>query len=392
VTKPDQDHDPFDPEYVRSRRKAGPRLVDLTQPLPEPDPGPPVARPYAPQKKIRPEAVVPPEDNPMVGWRWIGARLLSRTLWPRDAITNPVMAYYTGRRRGRATEDLVGLAPWLLWLAFDLWFMLVHATTFRQITRLGVLEFVVGGAFAYAWSAAAVAMHVRRAATNLPVEEMLLTRLSPVDIVQGLSIRPIAVQSAAVLLWSAANLVASLVAAWLIEGAITPRSGAYALVLVTFRYWLFGSALESGGSYAMRAHMCIRSTLAASLRMFLDLAVMVAIFLATCGLVALGALAMAWSFGGGGGKGGAIGALLVIVAAGVLCLILFAGVSFLFVSMRNLGGDAMDFCINHPEEWWFRRAEEDRETEEARSLFSAWRPTEKGRIVWRAPSPPNKQA
>ncbi len=384
-------HDPFDPDYVRGRRKTGPRLVDLARPLPEPDPGPAVPRPYAPQVRIRPEAVVPPSDNPMRGWRWLGVRLLSRNLWPRDVVTNPVMAYYSGRQRGRLAEDMLGLAPWILWLAFDFWFMFAHAKTYHDIFVLGLWEFVAAGVFAPVWSAVVTAMHLRRSTQNLPVEEMLLTRLGPADIVQGLSVRPIGVQSAALFYWSLATMVFALVADYAISGGVGRLAATTAFVVVLLRWLYTGIAMEVGASFAMRAHLCIRSTLTANLRMLLDTGLVLLLFAVTCGL--LGGIVAMIDHVLGRSAGTALGlvfSLLSLVTFAVVAVLMFAGVSFLFASIRNVGGEAMDWCCNYPGEWWVNRSEQEAEGGETRTLLTPWRPLGRNKVVYKADAPMNR--
>lgn len=357
------DHDPYDPERLPRRTLAGPRLVDYSKPAPPPDPGPAVPRPHQPQKRIKPEAVVPPEDNPLRGWRGMGASFLSKHLWPRDARTNPVMVYYSGRRRGRFLEDALGLFPWMMMIAFDLVLILFSGTTtLGMASTIGLMEFFGLFTAGSIFSAAMTSFHLRRTMGNLPLDELLMTRLKPLDVVQGLSIRPISVQSAGVILYGLGHAAIFTYATMENNWSIWPAM-LYLCIFTPFRIHLTRIGTEWGGAIATRAQLCLRSTMVASLRMLFDLLL---------GFIGLGIV------------------LIFMLAVGFVlyCLFscLFFGLPLLAIAtpiyamlcaevIKSMASDAMDWCHHYPDEWWIANDPGGGKTEhQERTLFTPWKP------------------
>ncbi len=369
-----REYDPYDPNRKRQRPVAGPRLVDLSQPLPPPDPGPAVARPHQPFKKIRPEAIVPPEDNPMRGWRWLGASLLSRTLWPRDAMTNPVMAYYAGRRDGRTGEDFFGLFPWFLMILIDASIMLWAAQSMTQVWSLGLVEFLLVGLGATVYSACMVALHLRRNMRNLPLEEILLTRLTSIDIVQGFSIRPIAVQSFGILIWSVVSIALAAGANLRIEGTLGSPGLGYLVCVLIFRYIVMGVAIEVGGAYAVRANLCIQSASSAFMRTLFDLALMLVVIIFAAAISFGLVLVMIF-----------IGAIFAIIFPFLFLGGLFAIASFVGSLFRGLGNEAMEFAYLYPDEWWINWSGDENAPE--RGILAPWKPMANRREIRMKPLP-----
>lgn len=367
-SQPGPEHDPYDPERKTTyRRPVGPRLADLSRPAPPPDPGPAVPRPYAPQKRIRDDAVVPPEDNPLVGWRWLGARLLSRNLWPRDALTNPMMVYYSGRKRGRLAEDLMGVMPWMLLLLADAFFFFQSTRTFDEVWLYGFASFYVLSLLAPIYGMIVVSFHVRRTINHLPVEEILLTRLRHVDIVQGLSIRPLAVQSAAITLNSFAHAALVIWAAVLIGHPLeSPDVVGYVMTMALLRWYFFTVLVETGGALAMRCHLCLRSPLIATLRFLFDLIVNTVPVL----IIATIVYAVLCCAGG----------LLVpfVIAAGekfVGVILTVVVVAFVGEMLKSISVEAMDWCHHYPDEWWMASEPGDADVHQGeRTLLTPWRP------------------
>ena len=93
---------------------------------------------------------------------------------------------------------------------------------------------------------------------------------------------------------------------------------------------------------------------------------------------------------GGTGLGLIIG-FFSFGAMALLAVLLFAGVSFLFAAMRNMGSEAMNWCYNYPSEWWTGRTEGEQNGEDARTVLTPWRPLGKNKIVYKASAPINKQ-
>ena len=367
-----RDYDPYDPEKPRERPTAGPRLVDVTKPLPPPDQGRPVPRPHQIQTKVKPEAIVPPEDNPLRGWRGVGAFLLDRNLWPQDARLNPVMVYYTGRSRGRWLEDVMGFVPWIALLILDGWFMFTQALTFNHIWIWGLIETVAMGFIAAAYSASMLGVHCRRILGNFPMEELMLTRLKAVDIVQGISIRPLAVQVAAITFATVAHIFLALTAEWWMNGTVSVSGVAYVAILVVLRWYFLTNAVEGGGALAVRAFLCIRSPLIAGMKVVMDgFELVFSALVVTIGLMA----------------GMLVACLLVSLFSFGFVTIPYNSVYFwtipplfffingLVVALRSVANDAMDWCHFYPGEWWIS-AEKLNAAEDAseRGLFTPWEP------------------
>lgn len=307
--------------------------------------------------------------------------MLSRHLWPRDARTNALMVYYTGRQRGRLVEDAMGLWPWLLVFLLDAFVMLKGAKRFDEVWMYSLGQFPLLyflGAFS---GAALTTFHLRRIMDRIPLDELLITRLKPLDIVQGLSIRPIAVQSALILAHSAAAAALACVAAFRLDKGITISSGAFLLVLIPFRFYCIRYTIEMGGAIAMRANMCLRALLTAALRMSFDILMVLIVLLLLGGLLAAG---LAWIV--------ACFLPFPFLVPLVFCL------AFGFVlseSLRNVASEAMDWCHQYPDEWWINNtAEAERAEFRERTLFTRWEPVRGRRRVfvpralWREPPSP----
>jgi hypothetical protein len=372
--------DPYDPERSKRRRRAGPRLVDfsLGPPLAEPDPGPAVPRPYAPQKRVKPADVVPPTDNPLRGWRYLGFIMLARDLWPRDASTNPVMVYYSGRRRGRFLEDLLGLAPWGVLLVAEILYTVYFSKLFDFWSRY-FLSFLLLIPFTAILSATMTAFHLRRTMMNFPLEQMLVTRLKVVDIVQGLSIRPLAVQSAATFFYHLGVGALAFYAAAYFTGGVSAEPILYAFVALPLRWFVTSAAVEWGGAVALRAHLCIRSTLAASIRMMLDMALMIPAYVIALLLGAVGAVIFMMCIGGF--FIGALGGMSRVEMISVF-LVVVAG-SMIVSTLRILAHEAMDWCHFYPDEWWVANAGEDARVEHMeRTPWQRWEPSPNRRKIF----------
>lgn len=356
-------YDPYDPGRRPRRRIAEPRLVDYSKPLPPPDPGPAAPRPHQPQKRLKPEDIVPPSDNPMRGWRGLGAALLSRHLWPRDARTNAVVVYYTGRRRGRLLEDFMGFWPWLLLLVFDAFMMIHVATTFAEVWAYGVANFIFLFPFGATCGAILTTFHIRRIIDKLPLDELLLTRLKPVDIVQGLSLRPIAVQSFAVVCYAFGHVAIAAIAADRLGRGFDPGVIAYLTVFGLFRFYCMRHTIEMGGAIATRANMCLRPMMTAGMRTALDIGLTLFMLLIAAFLMASVATWLLACF-------------LPLVILGPLIFCLCFG--FLVAeALRSVATEAMDWTHLYPDEWWINNsAEAERREFAERTLMSPWKPIE----------------
>jgi hypothetical protein len=373
---------PRDPGTPPRRPVAAPRLVDFTPGPPQPTPSdqdrPAVFRPYAPQPRIRPEAIVPPEDNPLRGWRGWGAATLSRDLWPRDAATNALMVYYSGRRRGRLGEDFTAMVLWLVVCSLEIAAIgLILGRQAFLAPPLLLASLIAQPTLAGLASALSVSVHARRNLQHLPVDEMLLTRLRPDDIAQGLSVRPLAVHAFMAMVTSI--LVAGgLLAASYLDGRAVGQMAALVvltLLLAALRWFLLGLAVETGGAVALRAHMCIRHPGLAWMRTLIDLlplAIGGAISCAGLGYVAGGLFAYFTGTAAGGAGVMFLGALRLVVIL-VVGAVVWGVMSMVVVALRLYGAEAMDWCHHYPDEWWFADVEGEDGDDVRRGPFTPWR-------------------
>lgn len=305
----------------------------------------------------------------MRGWRGLGAALLSRHLWPRDATTNAVMVYYSGRQRGRRIEDMLGLWPWLLLLVLDGAIMLFTAKRFSDVWAYGLAEYIFLFVFGSVCGAVLTTFHVRRTMEKMPIDELLTTRLKPLDIVQGLSIRPIAVQSAGVLLYSVGHTIIALWAAAKHQSTIGYDALIYITLFCVFRFYSVRYTVEMGGAIAMRANLCLRPLMTAAMRMSFDIAIALLLLMIPAAAISLLVAFLLQCF---------VPFQLVFIVAFLLCFGMIVS-----EVVRNIATDAMDWCHHYPDEWWINNsASAERVEFEERTLFSRWKPVEGRRRMY----------
>lgn len=286
------------------------------------------------------DPVVPTSDHPLRGWRRFGADLVYTELWPKVAHANPLVVYCSGRTRGRLPEDMMGLAPWAGLLLVHLTILVLSAREVWVILLLGAVELVLLPIFAAIASAMLTGGHLRQMLLGVTFEELLVTRLTPVDIVQGLSLRPLAIQAVAQVGFFVTNAVLALA----ILTAGTGKAGLGVFVYVALwgplAWLLVRGAHELGGAYGLRAHLAVKDQAMAMLRALRDVLRLVP-------AVALG------------------GAVLMVLLP-TLCLVLGVVGLFLlpatlvFVPMwilrfyRNRAAAVIEECYEYPDGWWMR--------------------------------------
>lgn len=365
--QPPDRYDPFDTDAPKRRGRVSPRLVDYTRPAPQQDHGAPVPRPHQPQVRVRPEKIVPDEDNPMSLWQRVGLSLLTKTLWPRDANRNPVMVYYSGRQRGRIIEDAMGFLPWLLLIALDVYLVnqvFLNPTQFfiyaaaKTILLLFMTSFLTIGV---------VSAHVRKSMRVLPLEEMLMTRLKVHEIVQGIVVRPMAVQAFCVAAYSVFQFITAL--ALFKFGLLSEGLLIVAMMLPILHYQIMITAVELGGAMGLRAHLCIRQTGIAMLRSFLDMGIFLGIFMICLALSLLlfGIFLTLSVF---------LGLILIVFGPILPTIIMIMGFVAIFRSfsqfLQGEASEAMQWCYNNRDEWWACVDENDIESVQ-RTLTTPWR-------------------
>jgi len=304
--------------------------------------------------------VVPPEDNPLAGWRGLGLGRFNQAIWRDQGMHNPLVAYYSGRMRGHLAEDLVGLAPWAL-MAISLAVLAVYP----GVTRDDFLGVIIAGVVvvplvAFLVTVSCVSAHVRRTIASLPLEELLLTRLKPLEIVVGLAVRPIAIQNVGMFCYILAYFLICLYR----FSEDTRGAGAMyfgTISIVGFMQSFLSSAvIEFTSAAALRTALFLRSPWVGWLRALLDscssvlsLVVPVALLVVACGGM------------GATGKSAAVIAFFLILLA----------ISPAYAWVQDFAWDPIYWSVRYHREWWVFQAKGwlGGDAPE-RTLLSPWRP------------------
>ncbi len=303
------------------------------------------------------DAVAPPEDNPMSWWQQWGAWLISSNYWPRVASSNPVIIYYTGKQKGRQIEDLIGVIPWLTVMVLQ---TLIYYTVIQSVAGLmifGALTIFTAMAAITIYSGLMVGFHLRRSLRHFPLEELLVTQMDEADIVQGLSLRPLAVQSACSFFYCVYFFFAAPPAMQRLEIDISLMHFIYVMIFLPAQWTLCWKALELGGVLALRAHIAIPSATTATARFLLDIGRLV--------LKPLGV--------------GIVGGLLVILLGltkwlqiGLAAIALTVVITLLVRSALKVIPEAMTWSCKRLGEWWKVGRYADYTKSENEELFTPW--------------------
>ncbi len=144
--------------------------------------------------------VAPPADNPLSIPIRIGAWAAYQSingprLWPLNVRNNPMLFYLTGRIRPAVWDDLLVVAFWGILAAADLWALRLFWDTGGSATSyfaVLLVTFPLLPLIAIPASFLAVFRHVGRTEGHVPFDELLVTRMSPDEIVYGMIVRPLA--------------------------------------------------------------------------------------------------------------------------------------------------------------------------------------------------------
>lgn len=373
MTTPNPDYDLYEENRGRRRHNVAPRLADITRPAVGEEAqesrfeGHSVPKPHQPQTRLKPQDVVPDEDNPLGPFKRFGVHLISKNLFPMESSRNILLVYFTGRQRGRMIEDLVGMIPWMILIPVDcvLYLQIFHGVP--EYASYNLLRLIPLMIFTALWSIAMVSVHMRRVLRTLPLDEMMMTRLKYDEIVQGLALRPLAIQALCVFTFF---VVQFLLITFLVSSSTRVDSFTVIILymVVVLLYLLMSTAVELGGAMGMRAHLCIRSPLIATFKSILDLGFLMAILMVCIFIAAIiAAIFMT------------IAALVSLLGIGIVLgtaifLSLLIGMYTFFSSfLRGEASEAMQWCYNHPKEWWIAANDESIDNVE-RGLFTPWRP------------------
>jgi len=299
-------------------------------------------RPDAPEDPL-PEEIAPREDNPLRGWlRWgmvvagSWTRISEPALWPREFNHNPMLVYLTARRQGQHLEDWLGLAPWILLSLFEfgLTVAIVDPTQFGEVLKpLAVLP-LLAAPFVGLWSLRMTARSLNETFRRISFDQIAVTRLSGAEVLHGLAIRPLAVQTMGCLL----NTLL-----WLpvLVAGVSANTGstvgffyqiAAGVGLLLLRWTLFSSCIMEGTALAARACCFIRSEPVAYVRMWVDWARRMLIPMAI--LVVLAILTMA------------ILILAVPLAFGAVIVLAY------YVRLGFTAEDVMRWVATYSMDWW----------------------------------------
>ncbi len=373
MAKPEPDYDPYGENQGRRRQSVGPRLADITRPAVGAEPperrfeGHSIPRPHQPQKRLKPQDIVPNEDNPFGPFKRFGAHLISKNLFPMESSRNILLVYLTGKQRGRTLEDLVGLIPWIILIPTDAILYLQVFNGIEEYTSYNLIRLIPLMIFSALWSIAMVSIHMRRVLRNLPLDEMLMTRLSYDEIVQGLALRPLAVQAISVFTFFLSQF---LIITFLVSS--TNKLDSFTVIvlymMIVLLYMLMSTSVELGGAMGMRAHLCIKSPVIATFKSIIDLSFLMGILFiciivaAIISVIALTIAALVSLLGIG-----------IVIGTAIFLSLMIGMYTFFSAFLRGEASEAMQWCYNHPKEWWIAANDESIDNVE-RGLFTPWRP------------------
>lgn len=310
-------------------------------------------------------AVVPEEDNPLRGLRRVGADLLHPELWPALARINPVLAYLTARRRGATTEDWMGCVPWIVVGAFNAWVFLAAPGGAAFLVGAIMLELAVLPVLLAACTGCVVGMHIRHSLRAFPFEELMTTPLRPENIVQGLTVRPMAVQAAVGLFFILLHVPLIILAEIRVAGTPGLFGFLYAMLYLPLLTMLLKAAVELGGALGARAHFCIRDAGTATVRTFVDLALVLVVRVCVPAVVLAVVVHVAL-------LGGIAAPLFLLLFAGLLGFGVLAIPVWLYGRLREDAVGAMQWTCDHPEEWWVNELNEHGRYVRERDVLTRW--------------------
>jgi hypothetical protein len=290
------------------------------------------------KKKARTAEQAPFGPNPLKSWKRLGAVMLNCNLWPGEYRYNPLVVYITGRQRGWLLEDILAFIPWgsvFLLNAFLLTY-LIHHNEIEYFFLAYFIQLLILPSMAALSSAILVTFHFRRLANRLPVEELLMTRMEPEEIVQGISIRPLSTLSFSLIFYTLA-MMALLIPAYIYPGR-RPHDidMVSAFVSMVMMWYILGSCHEVGAALALRSQLYIRSGWGALCRCCIDW------FFCRLGFPIIFWLLINYGVVMIFGSGGAMVFLTIVMGA--------CG-EFVNNGARQIMAD----CARYPDQWWMIR-------------------------------------
>lgn len=339
-------------------------------------------RPYIGVPAAKPEEIVPDEDRPLRGLALYGALLTTPGFFPGNAQRNPVLAYY-GRRS-------VGFWAWALHLAPWAALLVLHGMALWSNAWLVFLISFAGMAVAVWHPFAMVGAAARRGIERAPLEQIRVSRIPASDFVQGVAMRPLAIQAGALGACVAGEIL--LLFAWL--GTAGPGASMFSasalLLFLLLRWVLLRCLVEYASAVAARAHFCLREIPHAVVRGGFDASL-------ALGLVMGAPWVLAWLARWLWGLLAPIGQIVPFLSELLIILAMVLASVWLGLWIVRLGtiaaSEAMAWVCLHPEEWWPNADDEaDGDPRRVRrTVFSPWKPLADEKAPWTAPPPPRRR-
>jgi hypothetical protein len=181
-----------------------------------------------------------------------------------------------------------------------------------------------------------VGAYFRKVFYRMPIEQILLTKISRREIVHAVCIRPLATQSTA-LIFMVLSQMALVIAAYVIPTQIAPRLYyGMAVVAILAAYYIAGACAEIGGAMALRCQLFIQNPQLAFARFVRDF------LLSELGLPLSFVMFINVFFTLLFGPGAALFFLTIAIAAGG-------------TTIATSGRTVIRDCGDHSQDWWYFR-------------------------------------
>ncbi|MCC6547859.1 hypothetical protein IT570_11905 [Candidatus Sumerlaeota bacterium] len=221
------------------------------------------------------QLVCPHKDSPLFWLHRVGWLRMDKFIWPENGPLNAVLFYLLGRRRSTYIDDAIGLIAWLLLLAAEVTATILHGYA-RSTTAWRILlplELLLAPLVFGIWAQLMVFLHYKRFRSRIPIEEAMITRMTPREVVCGFALRPVMLQMGANLLFTGISVVCLAFAFFHAMGtsSLIPRFD-YVLIggLLVYRYFILKSCIEYASVHAIRSCLFIEDPVKLASRMMRD--------------------------------------------------------------------------------------------------------------------------
>ncbi len=196
-------------------------------------------------------------------------------IWPEEGAHNAIIFYLMGRRKSTFIDDLIGLIPWVVLFAMEAAATLMPIYT-RSLVAWRLLipfQMLLTPLIAGLWAQLMVYLHYRRFRGRIPIEEVMVSRMTAREALCGFALRPIMLQVGANFIVTALDLIMILGAAtYFISSSslFSPLDFALIAALIVYRYFILKSCIEFAAIYAIRSSLFIEDSFRAVTRMVRD--------------------------------------------------------------------------------------------------------------------------